>query len=335
MAANGTQVSSPSSFYTGYIAVTAGQQIVVSLFTKGTTATRAGAATLNHVAAYDSNKTIVPASGSDSANSTGIYTVPTGISYIIITVATAADNYNMQIEATSNGVYTSYDSYWTKSTIKNENIPAINATVANPWQGKNWFAFGTSITNVAAEGKYPNYLKTLSGMTLNNYGVSGGRITNEIIAKIKATTLTSADVITLEGFVNDWYYNVPLGSVGDTTDSTFAGAIYDALTYMYANSTATIICITDHTGQLYNNIDSRASKTNTLGLRMIDYTNMFVSICEYLNVPIIKAGQKSMINEFTASRYLADQIHPNEVGGNQLANTIWDEMKNIHPRVLA
>ena len=41
-----------------------------------------------------------------------------------------------------------------------------------------------------------------------------------------------------------------------------------------------------------------------------------------------------MINEFTASLYLVDQIHQTEIGAQQYAKTIWDELKNISPRIV-
>jgi len=210
-----------------------------------------------------------------------------------------------------------------------------SSVIENSWKDKIWYAFGTSLTNIASEGKYPIYLASLSGMILTNYGVSGGAINDDILAMIKATVLTGAEVITLEGFVNDWYLATPLGVVGDTTATTYAGAIYDALTYIMQNSSATVVCITDHTGRLYNAIDISTSMTNGLGLKQIDYTDMFVRVCNYLSVPIINAGQKSMVNEFTASLYLSDQIHLNDLGGEQFANTIWDEMINMHPSILS
>ena len=45
------------------------------------------------------------------------------------------------------------------------------------WNGKVWYAYGTSITSVEV-GKYAQYLEKISGMELHNRGIGGGGITN-------------------------------------------------------------------------------------------------------------------------------------------------------------
>jgi len=274
--------------------------------------------------------------GSDSHYTDGINFLPSSFSSNVSTanIGIYVNATNVIITASMNRSSLSAIIFleYTKTTDTVETNPEI-PTYSNPWALKNWYAFGTSLTNISAEGKYPNYLKTFSNMVLTNKGISGGKIVSNILAEIKATTYTNVNLITLEGFCNDWYYNSPIGTLGDTTNTTYSGAIYDALTYLLQNSTATIVGITDHTGRKFGAIDSRLSVTNSLGLKQIDYINMFVSVCKMLNVPIIEAGQKSMINEFTANVYLVDQIHQTEIGAQQYAQTIWDELKNISPRI--
>jgi len=221
-----------------------------------------------------------------------------------------------------------------------DKFTAINAVVPGlQWKGKAWSGFGTSLTNIASEGRYPTSLATISGLNFTNYGLSGGRINTEIYNKIMATNLVGADLITVEGSVNDQAMSVPLGVVGDTTSATFAGAIYAIANYIYTNSTATLIFLTDHVGRYYWDggtfyADCQPTKTNSLGLKQIDYIKMVVDVCKYLGVPCIEAGQKCGVNLFTGNLYLQDHIHLNDLGGEQYANTVWSELKDIECRVL-
>jgi hypothetical protein len=220
-------------------------------------------------------------------------------------------------------------------------IGAIESTEGLQWYGKQWLAFGTSITSTT-QGKYVTPLATLSGMNVTNYGIPGGTIgvvggvsNGNILTDIKSRNLSGANLITLEGFVNDFVTNLPLGQIGDTTNSTFAGALYDAITYIQQNSNATLVVFTEHTGQLFESTsgDFRVTRPNSLGLYQYQYNDMTVKMCQYLNVPVIRAGEKSMINQWNPE-YLIDHIHHTELGGEQYANTIWDELKMIHIRVV-
>ena len=222
---------------------------------------------------------------------------------------------------------------------------------SNYWAGKKWVAFGTSITDTnntdgvggTATGKYAPYLKELSGMSLNNYGISGGSIgvvsgvlSGSILTKIKSNTvlthLQNADLVTLEGFINDFVGNLPIGNISDTTNETLMGAIYDAVTYIYSkNPIATVVLLTESTGQY---IDSShnfpVTRQNSLGKYQYEYNDAIKEMARYLGCHVIDCGSKSQINQWHTD-YLADWIHHSELGGKQYAETIWDELKNIHP----
>ena len=216
------------------------------------------------------------------------------------------------------------------------------------WNGKSWVAFGTSITDTnnalapdgTATGKYVPYLKALSGMTVTNYGIAGasigyneGYVSGAILTKIKSPdslpAIQSADLITIEGFVNDFVGNVPIGQLGDTTNLTLIGAIYDAVTYIsQQNPNATIVLLTDTTGRNTETGDLPITRQNALDKYQYEYIDAIVSIGKYLNIPVINCGQKSQINQWH-TQYLIDHIHQTELGGAQYAATIWDELKNI------
>ena len=105
-----------------------------------------------------------------------------------------------------------------------------------------WVAFGTSITEdkdymrpgaTNILGTYIPYLSTLMGVDAPdaNYSIGGAAFSTHLLMYIHQakyqnngliyngythTAIKSADLITIEGGVNDFYSNVPLGKVGDT-----------------------------------------------------------------------------------------------------------------------
>lgn len=117
----------------------------------------------------------------------------------------------------------------------------------NQWKGKKWYAYGTSITNIDQEGRYPVFLEKMSGMILTNKGISGGGIGNlgaysqgQIYDAICNTTdgKLEADLITIETGANDVDEQVELGSVYDTGKDTLAGCLNDCIQYLLANTDA-------------------------------------------------------------------------------------------------
>ena len=231
--------------------------------------------------------------------------------------------------------------------------------IINHWQGKKWIAFGTSITDTnntlapggTPTGKYVPYLEEMGGFDTDefaNRGIAGGCINGHILYYIRQylgdhTTYDDykADLITIEGSVNDEAGAIPLGNVGDTVpytnvllddsseSGTFAGACFCAFSEAieYAPD-AVIVFLTDSTGKQYGQSDFSYTHTNSLGLRQIDYIEMACKVAEYVGIPVIRCGQDSMIN-CNNPNYIVDQIHHTELGGYQYAKTIWAKLKNI------
>ena len=239
--------------------------------------------------------------------------------------------------------------------VTKQNVEDIQIEL-NPWNGKKWFAFGTSMSDddypnsendSKPTGVFPKYLQAISGMEQYNHGRAGGTISlggpyqasGQIYTEITQTDFSTADLITLEGFVNDFAECIPLGELGDTTQETFYGALYTCLSYLSENNTtATIVVITDPVGQEYTfqhgasagiTVNYSHTHKNALGLYQVDYNNAIIKTCEWFGIHCIDVGGKSQINEYRPE-YIVDQIHQTELGGKQFALTVWDELKNIH-----
>ena len=53
----------------------------------------------------------------------------------------------------------------------------------NHWEGKLWYAYGTSMTSIK-QGKYVPVVQALSGLQVVNHGIPGGSITPKAPLKI-------------------------------------------------------------------------------------------------------------------------------------------------------
>jgi len=249
----------------------------------------------------------------------------------------------------------------TENIIDLQEINQITGDLKNQWKGKKWVAFGTSITDNYSDnsyitqgdhagehtGKYVPYLldmAELSESAFVNRGMSGGRIDGHILYYLRYYTedMANADLITIEGAVNDFAGDVPLGNVGDTVpytnnllpdstaEGTFAGACYQAFTTAQTNApNAVVVLLTETTGRNHvgytNYIQTRK---NNLGLYQSDYIEMTMKVAEFVGIPVINCGRDSMINAQNP-QYIADHIHHTYLGGYQYARTIWAKLKDI------
>lgn len=223
------------------------------------------------------------------------------------------------------------------------------------WCGKKWYAFGTSMSDTSAQmpydlpgktGKYPPFLSQLSGLKHSNYAIRGSTTSNSAIAdrntsvqQIKATDISQADIITLDGLVNDFAGNFPIGNLGDKDDTTIMGALYQFVSYAQENSSAVVVLLTDTSGKIWTTpsgtehpIKYLPDKKNGLGLFQSDYRQAMIDFARWFGCICIDCGSESSIN-YLHPEYIQDQLHHSTLGGEQYANTIWEKLKNIEPLV--
>lgn len=223
-------------------------------------------------------------------------------------------------------------------------ISDLEADAKSPWKGKKWYAFGTSLTdstyldpNGDPTGKYPAYLNQYMQAELINKGKGGGGITSHsngaILTAIRNTDFSDADLVTLEGFPND--YSAAPGEFTDTTADTLCGALYLALTEIYETApNATVVLITASQGQLNAQGTSGypIDFVSATGNYQVEYNEAIIKMGQYFGCHVIDAGGKAQINNFHP-QYLVDHIHHSFLGGEQFAKTIWEELKSIRPAV--
>lgn len=208
----------------------------------------------------------------------------------------------------------------------------------NQWYGKIWYAYGTSLTNTSSEGKYAKYVEQFSGMNRVNKGISGGAIcTNKMIKNAVMNTTdgkTNADLITLEVGANDT--DATLGSIYDTGDDTFCGALNQCIRYLQENTNAQIVVISSTNARYEPGNPSDLYTPNrqfgTDKHTKYDQWKAIEKVCELNSVYYIPMGEGAGLGferMISSNKYNVDQIHHTELGGYILGKFVWSRLKDV------
>lgn len=200
----------------------------------------------------------------------------------------------------------------------------------NHWNGKLWYAYGTSMTSIK-QGKYVPVVEKLSGMKVVNYGIPGGCLTPDGFGKgnTKRAVMNledgkeQADLITLEVLPNE---GAVLGGIYDTDDQSFCGCLNQCLRYLQENTKAQIVLIIMVGGNNYvpETISAR-------GVTMFEFAETIERVGRLNSVPVINVfcdggfGYARVKNK----DYQLDNIHLNDLGGLNMGNFVWSKLKDI------
>lgn len=226
--------------------------------------------------------------------------------------------------------------YYPSESIKLEYKNILN-TPEDEYNGMNGVAFGTSLTyRSQTTGGYLQFLPTLSGIVFDNQGIGGAGLLSDskiYVAVANYTDYASKDVCVLEGFVNDWYHEASLGTYTDSeSTASVCGRLRWCINYIYSqNPSITLFVVLDHYGRAITGI-SEASTEVRGGKTQYEYYEELAKVCESLGIPVIKLYAKNRMSENTP-QYFIDDIHPNALGAEQTAKTIWAGMKELYPSV--
>lgn len=254
------------------------------------------------------------------------------------------DNYTAQ----SDGIFIAYGTtsspyhctYYPSESLKLEYKNILNTPQSdNEYNGMDGVAFGTSLTYRAqTTGGYLQFLPTLSGITFDNQGIGGAGLLSDnkiYVAVANYTNYASKDICILEGFVNDWYHEASLGEYTDAgTVASVCGRLRWCINYIFSqNPDITLFVVLDHYGRAITGI-SEASTEIRGGKTQYQYYEELARVCESLGVKVIKLYAMSEMCENTPQFFL-DDIHPNALGAEHTARTIWAEMKRVYPNLTA
>lgn len=252
----------------------------------------------------------------------------------------------------------SYPSGWNICAWKST-LPIVKYTGEDPepetnpdlidtwWRGKEWYAYGTSMTDATYSG-YAVKLAAMTGMNIHNYGKGG----SGIIPSIHGTTDTiktrcmrtsdgkaNADLITVEVIPNDM--SGTLGVPTDTGDDTFLGNLNQIIQYLQENCPKAQIVILSATrsrrsldGQTENNPQSEACT------KWLAWEDGIQEVCRRNCIQYWEGGTHCglgyhRVKAATSSNtYVRDNIHLTDVGAENLAYYFLNQLKNLplwHP----
>ena len=211
-------------------------------------------------------------------------------------------------------------------------IPRINK-VQNHWEGKKWYAYGTSLTSESM-GKYVPYVAEMSGLDVVNKGIGGGGIISN--TKVKDAVMNTADgkleadLITLEVGAND--ASAPLGEPWDNTADTFLGSLTQCINYLLQNTNARIVVMSSPIGRYTTSGGSTEITPDRY--KYLERWQGIRDVCIKCGVHYIGLGDESgmgwaRLNNNMGIDYNTDNIHHTDIGGYNLAVYMWSKLKDI------
>lgn len=207
--------------------------------------------------------------------------------------------------------------------------------MSNHWQGKTWFAYGTSMTSVEA-GKYLPVVERLSGLKASNFGFPGGSLTPDGMSRgggkgrTKRAVMTledgkaDADLITLEVLPNE---GATVGDVYDVDDLSVCGCLNQCLRYLQENTRAQIVLII----MVGANDSPPEAVVKRRGITQFEFAEKLAAVGRLNSVPVINVFAESGFGWARVKNrdYQQDNIHLNDLGGENMGHFIWSKLKDI------
>jgi lysophospholipase L1-like esterase len=217
-------------------------------------------------------------------------------------------------------------------------------SVYSQYWGKKANFMGDSITygtytptgHASPDGFVTNPYPTLVGnklgiTTVRNYAHSGTSISSTssinpalAMSAIYSTMDDDADLICVMGGTNDYGTNVGLGTIADTTDISFYGALdvlCNGLITKYKGKK--IVFISPHHGLV--------ETTNSAGATLAQYRQAIFDVCEKYGIPVIDGFALGITcaNTTIKDTYVNDGLHPNIEGHKVVANNLVPRLNSI------
>lgn len=213
------------------------------------------------------------------------------------------------------------------------------------WNGKVINFLGDSITqgvgSSCPENNYVNQTKDLLNLAAaNNYGISATRIaprknpTSSEYVEINwfgnrvDQMDPDADGIIVFGGTNDFGHgDAPLGSMRDTTDATFYGAMKNLclkLIERYPDKTIVILTPLHRCSEDSIFGDDKGHKMS-LGVPLSAFVQAIRDVAEYYSLPLLDLWSVSGIQPnvpIIKEKFMPDGLHPNDAGHRLIAERL-------------
>lgn len=169
-----------------------------------------------------------------------------------------------------------------------------------------------------------------NAMGLENSCISGvaNNGVDSLISRIDS--IPQADLITIFMGTNDYTYDTPLGSINDTTDTSFYGALNQIITTLqakYPNAKIVFATPTHRYGYGINSATGEQFTLDTLpngaGYSLVDYVNAIKQACEKYSVACVDLYSDldmDVSDEDTRLYYMEDGLHLTSAGHRLVAD---------------
>lgn len=226
------------------------------------------------------------------------------------------------------------------------------------FSGKKMTSFGDSIVELVSWQKY--VWKYFNMADHYNRGIGGSKVTsvgykNKLVDEygyyhasnpsegtisIKdymcgdervSTIPLDTDILIIYASANDISGSVELGSIddGDETHFYYAYALMIRKIIKRIPNAKIFVC-TPH--NFYNKYeDADYPYKNNQNLTILDYCKVIKDIAAIYGIPVIDVNGLSGISTLTITKDLGDQVHPNNIGGQKIANVIINTLIRFAP----
>lgn len=214
------------------------------------------------------------------------------------------------------------------------------------WSGKSVVFVGDSITaGTGTDKTYCEYLAESMGFgsvtvmgvpgscmsTTSDYGTTKSPLIN------RWQNIPDADLIVVFMGTNDYGHDTPLGTIDDTGDVSFYGALNTIIPgIIAAHPNSRVVFMTPlHRYNVGQSQITGSSYTydylpNGRGHTLNDYVDAIKAVCERWSVPVIDLFAESGINPAVAAHktsYMPDGIHPNAAGHEKISYLIQNRLE--------
>lgn len=219
-----------------------------------------------------------------------------------------------------------------------KNGTATNGT--NPFNDKKIGWIGDSITwgmtptNPVDENdrrSFCNMTASALGMTIINKGVSGSTIArttantgNNPMSERYTALDADCDVIVVSGGTNDFGKAIEIGSVNDTVNTTFYGAMKILCEGLISRYPQNLIVFTTP-------IKRSDKSTNTNGKTLKEYVDIIKEICSLYSIPVLDLWAECGLNPQLSAQsgYFSDGLHPTDTGHEIIARRVIGYFKQL------
>ena len=181
---------------------------------------------------------------------------------------------------------------------------------------------------VYVQRPFPRTVQSKIGLDIQMKGYSSYPISStgksDCLLAVYNTIDTNVDYIIVFAGTNDLYYNVPIGTIADTTDISFYGAVNTLINGLATNyPNAQIVFMTP--------IHRSWEGANNAGAKLEDYVNAMKDVCKLCGIPVIDLYSQSYFSWAVTKfhDYYSDGLHPTQDGYDLLGNVVAKYLENV------